>query len=975
MANLVQIIDIPGLGQEIEKIKTITKYFEVGPIVSNAIVGYKTIEGGYIRPALDFSYNLNINQDGKIGRNLDIYNNVNVMNQGYMNKLVVYNLRNYQFQLMFDGSFSMYVYIDKQYRVFPGYLYNGNVDYLDPTLLTSITDLTMFNSLKYIQNTEYAITTLSQSIAGNKLQKAIIQESITGTLVNYLGLLVLFNNNPLKIYGINPKNTSTVYYYDQSFNALVSGVINTVTNIVEPTLATYTNIRYEQIEKSIYNDVLFNTSNTSFSFYSNGNNILNGALYVHNNTSLESNLNVKGKSTLQSTLNVSDNASFQNGINVSNNASFYNKVNIREATTLQSTLNVSDNVSIFNGLNVSNNVSIVGQLYVSDNVSIFNGLNVSNNTSIVGTLYVKDNVSIFNGLNISNNTSIIGTLYVKDNVSIFNGINISNNTSIVGQMYVSDNVSIFNGLNISNNTSMIGTLYVKDNVSIFNGLNVSNNVSIVGQMRVSDNVSIFNGLNISNNTSMIGTLYVKDNVSILNGLNVLNNVSIVGQMRVSDNVSMFNGLNISNNTSIVGNLHVTQSTILKSTLNVSDNVSFLNMLIVSNNTSLLAKLEVSDNAKFMNGINVTGDTILKNDLNVTGHTTLNTLTTGGSAFNSLATFNEGINALKGISVTNGIMSDTLETTGNSTINGKLFASILVYGQIRNVSGYNTFNGPTIILEDFDGTDENGDNSKQKGYATFGGTGTTTINNNLVINPSSTSTIEIIGKGSINGIKYEGPINISNSGGIQYNNFSYVGPFNVSTLGSNNTMNYGGDLTLTGNLHIKNEGTGPALVLNQVDSNANDIAWFQDNTNNVVTIADSGNTTIKGCLKVGYTPVTTFNSNGATLDISGICAISGDLRLVGNVISQSDRRIKTNINPIYNCLEKIDTISGYTYNRLDLDNEKHIGLIAQEVEELFPELVTETNNIKGINYQGFIAVLLNCIKELNKKIENIEIGNR
>ena len=92
-------------------------------------------------------------------------------------------------------------------------------------------------------------------------------------------------------------------------------------------------------------------------------------------------------------------------------------------------------------------------------------------------------------------------------------------------------------------------------------------------------------------------------------------------------------------------------------------------------------------------------------------------------------------------------------------------------------------------------------------------------------------------------------------------------------------------------------------------------------------------------------------------------------LTGNVISQSDRRIKTNIKPIDNCLEKINTISGYEYNRLDLDNEKHIGLIAQEVEELFPELVTESNNIKGINYQGFIAVLLNCIKELNKKIES------
>ena len=431
MANLVQIIDIPGLDQQIEKIKTITKYFEVGPIISNAIVGYKTIEGGYITPALDFSYNLNINQDGKIGRNLDIYNNINVMNQGYMNKLVVYNLRNYQYQLLYDGSFSIYVYIDKQYKVFPGYVYNGNVDYLDPKLLTSITDLTAFNSLKYIQNTGYAITSLSQSIAGNKLQIATIQEFIIGTLVNYLGLVIMFHNNPLKIYGINPINTTTVYYYDQSFNALVTGVINTVSNTVDPSFATYTNIRYEQIEKSIYNDVLFNTSNTSFSFYSNGNNILNGALYVQNNTSLESNINVKGKSTLQSTLNVSDNASFQNGINVSNNASFYNKVNIRQATTLQSTLNVSDNASFQNGMNVSNNVSIVGQMRVSDNVSIFNGLNVSNNTSIIGTLYVKDNVSMLNGLNVFNNVSIIGQMRVSDNVSMFNGLNVSNNTSIL----------------------------------------------------------------------------------------------------------------------------------------------------------------------------------------------------------------------------------------------------------------------------------------------------------------------------------------------------------------------------------------------------------------------------------------------------------------------------------------------------------------------------------------------------------------
>jgi predicted acyltransferase (DUF342 family) len=688
-------------------------------------------------------------------------------------------------------------------------------------------------------------------------------------------------------------------------------------------------------------------------------------------------------------------------------------------------MQITDNVSMLNGLNVSNNVSIIGQMQVSDNVSMFNGLNVSNNTSFVGTLYVSDNVSIFNGLNVSNNVSIVGQMRVSDNVSMFNGINISNNTSLVGTLYVKDNVSMLNGLNVSNNVSIVGQMRVSDNVSMFNGLNVTNNTSLRGRLHVTGNVSMFNGLNVSNNTSLKGTLYVTDITNLQSKLNVNN--TITG----------FNGLDISNNASITGNLYVTESTILMSTLDVTGNVSLLDTLIVTKNTSLLSKLQVTDNAEFMNGINViantsllgklntigstilqstlhvdgnasffsdmnvTGNTFLKGDLTVDATTNLNALITDGSStFNDLATFTDGINVTNGATFSDGIESDKLYTTGNASINGKLLAGILVYGEIRSITGYNAFSGPAIILGDFTGKDEKGDDVYAKGNATFGGTGDTTINNNLRINSQS---IEIHGKGSTNGIMYEGPINISNTGGAT-DKFNYEGPFNISTVGSDNSIKCQGNLTLSGNLRIKsgynlfiestdnsiteiktetkisndlkitNEGTGPALILNQVDSFEHDIAHFQDSGNNVIVFGSNGNTTMKGALKVGYTPLDypyTFDSNGATLDISGACSISGDLNLVGNVISQSDRRIKTNINPIYNCLEKIDTISGYRYNRIDLNDEKHIGLIAQEVEELFPELVTETNNIKGINYQGFIAVLLNCIKELNKKIENIE----
>jgi hypothetical protein len=190
------------------------------------------------------------------------------------------------------------------------------------------------------------------------------------------------------------------------------------------------------------------------------------------------------------------------------------------------------------------------------------------------------------------------------------------------------------------------------------------------------------------------------------------------------------------------------------------------------------------------------------------------------------------------------------------------------------------------------------------------------------------------------------------------------------------MYHGGDFILTGNASISTQGviTAPAIVVNQNDSSqTNHLAQFQYNNTNVFTIGPNGNTTIYGGLKIGYAPenTTIFNtSSNAVLDISGNCAVHQNILLAGNIISQSDRNIKTNIIPIEDCLEKINNMSGYRYNRIDLNDDRtHIGLIAQEIEEIFPELVTESNNIKGINYQGFIAVLLNCIKELNKKIES------
>ena len=64
--------------------------------------------------------------------------------------------------------------------------------------------------------------------------------------------------------------------------------------------------------------------------------------------------------------------------------------------------------------------------------------------------------------------------------------------------------------------------------------------------------------------------------------------------------------------------------------------------------------------------------------------------------------------------------------------------------------------------------------------------------------------------------------------------------------------------------------------------------------------------------------------------------------------------------------------GAEYDRIDFDNKHEIGLIAQEVESIAPELVsTDEKGIKSISYGKVVAILIEAVKELNSKIEKLE----
>ena len=62
------------------------------------------------------------------------------------------------------------------------------------------------------------------------------------------------------------------------------------------------------------------------------------------------------------------------------------------------------------------------------------------------------------------------------------------------------------------------------------------------------------------------------------------------------------------------------------------------------------------------------------------------------------------------------------------------------------------------------------------------------------------------------------------------------------------------------------------------------------------------------------------------------------------------------------------LPSYYKLKKDESEKQKIGLLAQDIEKVFPELVSESNGIKSINYQGLVPVLINALKEQEEKIK-------
>ncbi len=214
---------------------------------------------------------------------------------------------------------------------------------------------------------------------------------------------------------------------------------------------------------------------------------------------------------------------------------------------------------------------------------------------------------------------------------------------------------------------------------------------------------------------------------------------------------------------------------------------------------------------------------------------------------------------------------------------------------------------------------------------------------------------------------------------------------ITTVTANVQDNYvpKSGATLTGSLTAPSfvgrlEGTAltsETALKAQQDQNGVNIATNYAKLANPTFVGTVTAPTFSGNLTGNVTGNLSGTATKATQDANGATIASTYAKLSGATFTNwiyatgfkvnSDLNLKENLVEIKDALEKCKTLKGYTYNFKDTPNARHSGLIAQDIQKVLPESVSENGEKLVVDYNGVVALLVEAVKELSTKVENLE----
>ena len=467
----------------------------------------------------------------------------------------------------------------------------------------------------------------------------------------------------------------------------------------------------------------------------------------------------------------------------------------------------------------------------------------------------------------------------------------------------------------------------------------------------------------------IVTSFIGDNVKV-NG-----NVNVTG-------VSTFNSISIGA-TQIVNNERqlqniasldaVTTATIESAVSNAPNTFSDLTITGFSTFNAISAgNVTLSG---ITTGLNVPGISTLgfvqNTNLNVTGFSTLSAVSVGNLSFAGIATGLNvpGISTLGSISATN-INSSGVTTTISFRATNANVSGVTTLGTVQVSSGVITATSGIVTYY--------GDGSKLSGVGptihklgTFVGAGATLLDfrgsgiATVTVN-SGIATIFVEGGGGGDTLQtqiYKEVFSVTDVGVVSFtlaNPYStgYVDVFvNGAKLSSTDfTETSPNIITLSSTAAI---GDNVEFVNYQTVATGFTTASFATQAYGLI---NSPNITV--------TDITARNVNASGI-LTAANIITAGIVTALDFNATSDRNLKTNIEVISNPLEKIVQINGVSFNWKE-SNQSSAGAIAQEVEQIMPQIIHDNDKgYKTLNYNGLIGLLIESVKELKSEIEDLK----
>jgi hypothetical protein len=220
-------------------------------------------------------------------------------------------------------------------------------------------------------------------------------------------------------------------------------------------------------------------------------------------------------------------------------------------------------------------------------------------------------------------------------------------------------------------------------------------------------------------------------------------------------------------------------------------------------------------------------------------------------------------------------------------------------------------------------------------------------------------------------------NVTSAGAAMLTGATFTGDINVGS----NTIVVGSGVNLKESTHrpdlltIEGQTSGYAGI--QIDNTANETLWnFMADGTTLGIYDDSSNAWMTQWIDGGATKLY-YAGSQKFATVTGGVQVTGALTATSNITAYSDRKLKDNLEVIPNALSKVSQLTGYTYDRIDMDGVRQSGLIAQDVQEVLPEVIVSNVNpdsgeeTLSVAYGNMIGLLVEAVKELKAEVEELK----